>query len=72
MRTSISRKPKSADAPPAPLVVSVKQAAQLLAVCEKSVWRLAKRGEIQTRRIGARVLFPVKSLQEFVAGADTK
>jgi len=52
------------------LAVSVKEAAALLSVSERSVWNLAKRGEIQSRKIGTRVVFPLASINAFLNGTD--
>ena len=50
------------------LGVSVKTAAEMLAVSERTMWTLAKEKKIRTARIGTRVIFSVESLREFVDG----
>lgn len=54
--------------PSEPLAVSVREAAKLLSVSEKSVWNMAKRGDIQSKKIGSRVVFPVSSIRAFLEG----
>ena len=49
------------------LAVSIREAARRLGVSPRTCWTLANRGELPTFRIGARVLVPVESLDEFVA-----
>lgn len=49
--------------------VSVREAAALLSVSERSVWNMAKRGDIQSRHIGGRVVFTVDSIKAFLEGA---
>ena len=53
------------------LAVSVKDAAEMLGVSTRSIWALAKRNEIQTRKIGARTVFTVSSIEAFLYGTDT-
>ena len=48
--------------------VSVKTAAKMLDVSERTMWTLAKEQKIRTARIGTRVIFSVESLREFVDG----
>jgi excisionase family DNA binding protein len=48
--------------------VSVKIAAEMLGVSDRTVWNLAKKGKIHTVRIGTRVIFSVQSLRDFVNG----
>jgi len=50
------------------LGVSVKTAAKMLDVSERTMWTLAKEQKIRTSRIGTRVIFSVESLREFVDG----
>ena len=48
--------------------VSVETAAEMLAVCTRTMWNLAKEQKVHTVRIGTRVIFSVQSLREFVDG----
>ena len=50
------------------LGVSVKTAAKMLDVSERTMWTLAKEQKIRTARVGTRVIFSVESLREFVGG----
>jgi len=50
------------------LGVSAKVAAEMLGVCERTMWRLAKNGHVRSIRIGKRVIFSVQSLRELVDG----
>ena len=49
--------------------VSAKRAAEMIDVCERTIWNLAKEGKIRAIRIGKRVIISVQSLREFVDGA---
>jgi hypothetical protein len=46
--------------------VSVAVAAEMIGVCERTVWKLAKAGKIHSIRLGTRCIFSVQSLREFV------
>ena len=56
--------------------VSAEVAAEMLGVCPRTMWNLAKEQKIRTVRIGTRVIFSVQSLREFIDGntaiADTE
>jgi excisionase family DNA binding protein len=49
-----------------PLLLPVREVAQLLGLSERSVMRLEKRGELQAVRIGTRVLYPRIAVEQFV------
>jgi len=49
-----------------PMAVSVKIAALLLGVSERSVWKLVERGELPVRKIGRRVVFPTAAINSFL------
>ena len=66
----IPRIPKTQKKQMTPMAVSVKDAAALLSIGERSVWNLAKRGEIQSRKIGSRVVFVLSSLETFLQGTS--
>ena len=70
MRITIPRRPAVTDRSSEPLAVSVKEAARLLGVCQRTVWQAAKRGEIQSRKIGSRVVFPLASIHRFLHGKE--
>ena len=62
---------KSPDVAFQPLAVSVKEAAALLSVSERTIWSLAQRGEIKSRKIGSRVVFPLASIRAFLNETDS-
>ena len=51
-----------------PLAVSVRDAARLLGVCERTVWSVAKRGLLPYCRVGGRVVFPREGIEAFLRG----
>lgn len=53
--------------PQQPLAVSVREAARLLGVSERSLRSWSRQGKIRARRIGSRILFSVKELEAFLA-----
>ena len=50
--------------------VSVKKAATMIDLSERTVWTLIKEGKIRSVRCGARVIVSVQSLREFVEGKN--
>ncbi len=50
-----------------PMLVSVRDAAKLLAVCEKSLWSLTNRGELPSVKIGRSVRYSLADLQAFIS-----
>jgi excisionase family DNA binding protein len=55
-----------------PLLLTTRQAAKALAVCEKTLWSLTKRGEIPAVRIGRAVRYSMDELQAWVRRASEK
>ena len=53
------------------LAVSRREAAAMLGVSERSIDNWAKAGKLTARKIGARVLFSVQALQEFLNNDST-
>ena len=51
-----------------PILLSTRQAARLLGICERTLFSLTKKGDIPTVRIGRRVQYCREDLLEFVAG----
>lgn len=51
-----------------PLLISAKQAGQLLGISPRHLYTLAKRGELSPRKIGRKVMFRMADLQRFAAG----
>jgi excisionase family DNA binding protein len=54
-----------ADATP-PKLVTAREAAKVLGVCEKTLWSIANRGEISVVRIGRRVCYDQNDLHRFI------
>ena len=52
------------------LAVSKKEAATMIGVSERSIDNWVKQGKITARKVGSRVLLPVKALQDFIDGAE--
>ena len=65
--TIMPKKPET-PATSEPLAVNVEEAARMLSVSQRSIWNMAQRGEIVSRRIGKRVVFPVASIHAFLEG----
>ena len=51
--------------------VSADDAAVMLGVSVRTVWKLAKDGTVRTSKIGRRTVFSVQSLREIVDGSQT-
>lgn len=63
------------DATPEPakierLTVSAREAAQMLGVSERTIYQLTKTGKIPSKKIGARVIYPIDGLRRFVNDAE--
>jgi hypothetical protein len=70
----IPAQPEKTEQPVERIGVSVETAAEMLAVSPRTMWNLAKEQKVRTVRIGARVIFSVQSLRDFIDGsvnADT-
>jgi excisionase family DNA binding protein len=50
----------------APLALCPRDAAKSLAISERTLWAKTKDGTIPHRRIGTRVVYPVRLLQEWL------
>ncbi len=48
------------------LTVNRREAAQMLGISERLLWTLTNAGEVPHVRLGARVLYPVKALNEWI------
>jgi len=55
-----------------PLLVSPREAAKLLSVCEKTLWTLTQRGDIPCLRIGRAVRYSMEDLRAWIAGRSEK
>jgi excisionase family DNA binding protein len=51
-----------------PLLVTVRQAAAVLAISERTLWALTKRGEIPVVRLGRAVRYDPKDLVRLIEG----
>ncbi len=51
---------------PVKLLLSPREAAAALSVCERTLWSLADQGEIPRVRIGRRVLYRIADLEHWV------
>jgi excisionase family DNA binding protein len=49
-----------------PLLVSPREAAKLLSVCEKTLWTLTKAGQIPVVRIGRAVRYSMDDLRDWI------
>lgn len=52
---------------PTKLLVSPREAAQLLSICERTLWSLTKSGQIGCVRIGASKRYSLIELHRFIA-----
>jgi excisionase family DNA binding protein len=61
------------DAPtaPAPLLLTSRQTAAALQVCEKTLWALTRNGRLPVVRIGRAVRYDVADVQRFIEAAKT-
>ena len=66
---STDRTPKQALTP---LLISGREAAKLLSVCERTLFMLTKAGEIPAVRIGRAVRYSVRDLEAWVRRAAEK
>ena len=48
------------------LLLSVREAATAMGICEKTLWTLTQAGEIPVVRIGRAVRYPVDGLREWI------
>lgn len=52
------------------LTASVSEAAQMLGVSERMIYKLTKDGRLPCKKIGTRVLYPIDGLRRFVNEPD--
>ena len=52
-----------------PLLLTVRQTAEVLQVCEKTLWALTRAGRLPCVRIGRGVRYDVADVRRFIAGA---
>lgn len=56
---------------PAPLALGPRDAAKALGISERLLWSRTKAGEVPHRRIGKRVLYPVRLLNEWLESQNS-
>lgn len=49
-----------------PMLLTARDAANALAICERTLFTLTKRGDIRAVRIGTRVLYDPRDLRAFI------
>jgi excisionase family DNA binding protein len=55
----------------APLLMTVRETAAALALCEKSVWQLTRDGKLPVVRIGRAVRYDLADVLRFIAASKT-
>ena len=53
------------------LAVNAREAAEMLHVSERTLWKWTKEGRIPSVKIGRRILYSVEALRQFVNGNTT-
>lgn len=66
-RSTLSPRQPAADAPNAPLLIAVPDAARLLGIGTTLAWDLVRTGEIPSLKLGRRVLVPRVALERFAS-----
>ena len=54
------------------LLLTVREAAQALSVCEKTLWIMTKNGDIPVIRMGRAVRYPLDGLREWIKKESEK
>jgi excisionase family DNA binding protein len=62
MRTDVYQ----SEAKLAPMLITAKQAAQLLNISPRYVYTLSKEGRLRAKRIGKKVLYRLSDIQRFI------
>lgn len=55
--------------PTEPLALTIRQTAEALQVCEKTIWTLTKAGRLRAIRIGRAVRYDVADVRRFIETA---
>ncbi len=55
-----------------PLLLSATDAAKCLSICERTLWKYTKSGEIPCVRLGGRVLYDPNALRDWINQEKTK
>jgi excisionase family DNA binding protein len=53
------------------LTISVREAAAMIGVSQRTIWSLAKSGELPVVKIGTRRLFQISALERFIKEHST-
>jgi len=72
MIPTITPKPETAERQIEPLAVNSRDAAKILSISERTLFKLTKEGKIACRKIGWRSLYPVAALKAFLETPDTE
>ena len=54
------------------LLLTVREAAKALSVCEKTLWTMTKNGEIPVIRMGRAVRYPLDGLRQWISEKSEK
>ena len=54
------------------LLLSPREAAKALSICEKTLWTMTKNGDIPVIRMGRAVRYPVDKLKEWISKESNK
>lgn len=55
-----------------PLALRPREAAKLLAIGQRTLWELTKKGEVPHTRVGRAVLYPYRALEEWLQARAVK
>ena len=67
MTTHQGLRPETITSATRPLLVSVRQASEMLSISRSVIYQLMDAGQLRPIRIGRSVRFPVEQLEQFVA-----
>lgn len=67
MTTNADLRPEPSDSTTRPLLVSIKQAAEMLSLSRSSIYLLINSGDLSPVRIGRSVRFTIEHLERFIA-----
>lgn len=56
----------------APLLLSPREAAKALSICEKTLWTITQKGEIPVIKIGRLVRYPLEGLKTWIESKSQK
>lgn len=67
---TLTKRPAPVAYPVERLAVSIREAGEMLGVSERTIYNMLRRGDIQSRKTGGRVLISSESLRAFVNGGE--